>query len=67
LERRLAAVIIRSGRTDVVVERIDDENAIRRHLPLDAIPGLLIDGRLVNERTVPDEDTLLRWIAPVPA
>jgi hypothetical protein len=67
LERRLAAVIIRSGCTDVVVERIDDEHVIRRHLPLDAIPGLLIDGKLVNQRSVPDEDTLLRWITQVSA
>jgi hypothetical protein len=51
----------------VEVERIDDERIIRHYLPLDAIPGLLIDGRLVSERQVPDMETLLSWLKTVPA
>ena len=34
--------------TDVDMERIDDEKLIRHRIPPDAIPGLLIDGRLVS-------------------
>ncbi len=67
LERRLAEAIARSGRHDVEMERVDDEHVIRRHIPLDAIPGLLIDGRLVSERQVPDLATLLGWLKAVAA
>jgi hypothetical protein len=67
LERRLAEAIAKSGRTDVEVERLDDERAIRHHIPLDAIPGLLIDGRLVSQREVPAIETLLDWLKAVPA
>jgi len=67
LEMRLAKAISTSGRHDIVVERVDDERAIRQHIPLDAIPGLLIDGRLVSERQIPDVETLLRWLNVIPA
>lgn len=67
LEMRLAKAIATLGRTDVVVERVDDEVTIRHHIPLDAIPGLLIDGRLVSERNVPDLESLLSWLKVVPA
>jgi hypothetical protein len=67
LERRLAETVTKSGRTDVQVERVDDERAIRHHIPLDAIPGLLIDGRLVSQREVPTIETLLDWLKAVPA
>ncbi len=67
LERRLAAAITKLGRRDVEVERIDDERVIRHHMPLEAIPGLLIDGRLVSERQVPNMETLLEWLKTIPA
>ena len=66
LEKRLSEAITRSGRHDVSVERIDDERTIRHYIPLDAIPGLLIDGRLVSERQVPDMETLVNWLKAVP-
>jgi hypothetical protein len=59
LERRLAEAIAKSGRTDVDVKRVDNEQTIRHHIPLDAIPGLLIDGRLISQREVPAIETLL--------
>jgi Thioredoxin domain len=65
LEMRLAEAVAKSGRTDVTVERVDDERIIRQHIPLDAIPGLLIDGRLVSERQVPEVVTLLDWLRSV--
>lgn len=67
LEMRLAEAVARLGRTDVDVERIDNEQIIRRHIPLDAIPGLLIDGRLVSQREIPNIETLLDWLKAVPA
>jgi len=67
LERRLAEVIAKSGRTDIQVERVDDEQTIRHYIPLDAIPGLVIDGALVSERQVPSLETLQAWLSKVPA
>jgi hypothetical protein len=67
LEMRLAEAVARSGRTDIVVERLDDEPTIRQYIPLDAIPGLLIDGRLVSERKVPEIEILLDWLSQIPA
>lgn len=66
LERRLAEALVKSGRNDVQIERVDDERVILRYLPLDAIPGLLIDGKLVSQRTVPDTETLLSWLNAIP-
>jgi hypothetical protein len=63
LEMRLAKAVAKSGRTDVEVERVEDE----RTIPLDAIPGLLIDGRLVSQREVPNIETLLDWLKEVSA
>jgi hypothetical protein len=65
LERRLAEVIAQSGRTDIQVERVDDERTIRHYIPLDAIPGLLIDGTVVSERQVPSIETLQDWLNKV--
>ncbi|MBI5840741.1 MAG: thioredoxin family protein [Chloroflexi bacterium] len=67
LEMRLAEAVAKSGRTDVEVERVDSEQIIRHHIPLDAIPGLLIDGRLVSQREIPNIETLLDWLRAVPA
>lgn len=66
LERRLAEAIVKTGRTDVEVERLDDEHIILHHIPLDAIPGLLIDGQLVSQREVPAIETLLDWLKAIP-
>jgi hypothetical protein len=67
LEMRLAKAIHRLDLTDLTFERIDDEQVIRRHIPLDAIPGLLIDGRLVSQREVPTVEKLVEWLSAVPA
>ena len=67
LEMRLAEAVAKSGRTDVEVEREDDERIIQHHIPLDAMPGMLIDGQLVSQREVPTIETLLDWVKAVPA
>ena len=67
LEMRLAEAVTKSGRTDIEVKRVDNEQIIRHHIPLDDIPGLLIDGRLVSQREVPNIETLLDWLKAVPA
>lgn len=67
LERRLAEAITKSGRSDVSMERIDDEKIIRHYIPLEAIPGLLIDGRLVSQREILTTETMLDWLKAIPA
>jgi hypothetical protein len=67
LEMRLAEAIAKSGRRDVYVQREDGETIIRRHIPLEDIPGLLIDGQLISQREVPTVETLLDWLKAVPA
>ena len=66
LERRLAEALAKLGRKDVEIERVDDERTILRHMPLDAIPGLLIGGNLVSQGTVPSPEILLDWLRSIP-
>jgi len=67
LEMRLSKAIAQSGRTDVVMERIENEKIIRHYIPLDAVPGLLIDGQLVSQHEIPTVETLSGWLQVVPA
>lgn len=67
LEERLADALAKLGRADVHIERVDNEQTILRHMPLDAVPGLLIDGRLVSQGTVPSVEILLDWLKSIPA
>jgi hypothetical protein len=62
LERLLSEALVELGLTDSVVDRISDERAIRRFMPIDAIPGIVIDGRLVQSGTVPTKDQLRDWL-----
>jgi hypothetical protein len=48
------------------VQREDGETIIRRHIPLEDIPGLLIDGQLISQREVPTVETLLDLLKAVP-
>jgi len=41
---------------DTTVTRVDDPIKIRHHIPLDGVPGLLIDGRLVSQGHLPSRD-----------
>jgi hypothetical protein len=66
LEMRLAAAVHRLDLTDITFERVDDEHMIRHHIPLDAVPGLLIDGRLVSQQEVPTVEKLVEWLSAVP-
>ncbi|MGD2156562.1 MAG: thioredoxin family protein [Anaerolineales bacterium] len=62
LELLVGKIVSELGLRDVEVSRVDDERQIRRYIPLDAIPGLVIDGNLVSERQVPGRETLKRWL-----
>jgi hypothetical protein len=62
LEILLHEVLREVGGMDVEIARIDEERAIRKFMPLDEIPGLLIDGHLVSTREVPDRARLREWL-----
>ena len=62
LEALLDKVIRETGRSDVEIVRVSDEHVIRKYMPLDEIPGLVIDGHLVCENSVPDRETLIAWL-----
>ncbi len=49
--------------TDAQVMTIGDQRRIRRFMPLDALPGLVINGQLVSERRPPDRATLIAWLS----
>ena len=66
LERLLYEVAGELAARDVEIIRVSDERRIRKYLPLDEIPGLLIDGVLVSTREVPARETLMEWLAGVP-
>ena len=65
LEELVNQVILDLGISSVEIERVSDERRIRHHMPLDEIPGLVIDGHLVSNNQLPDREELLRWFAPV--
>ncbi len=52
------------GRDDIEIVHVDNEQKILHYMPLDAIPGLVIDGELVSEREVPSRATLEKWLTP---
>ena len=62
LEKLIGELVKALALKEVEVTRIDDERKIRRFIPIDAIPGLLIDGTLVSQRELPDRETLKQWL-----
>ena len=65
LETLIDEVLQELGKTDVKVVRVDDEKQIRQHIPLDEIPGLLIDGVLAGTRELPPRERLVEWLSGV--
>ncbi len=65
LETLLNEVVEELGTTNVEVVRVSDERRIRKYIPLDEIPGLLIDGVLASTREVPPRQTLVEWLSGV--
>ncbi len=62
LEALVDQILIDLGRTDVRVEKVDDPDEIRRYIPLDLIPGLVINDVLVSVREVPAPELLRQWL-----
>ncbi|HLA98749.1 MAG TPA: thioredoxin family protein [Anaerolineales bacterium] len=62
LETLIHEVLVELKKGDVDIVRIDDEAYIRKHMPLDELPGLLINGILASVRELPDRETLKGWL-----
>lgn len=62
LETLIAVVLKDLGRKEVEIVRVSDEKMIKKYMPLDLIPGLMIDDRLVSSKNVPDQETLRKWL-----
>ena len=63
LESLVAEVLKEIGRTDAHIVRVSDEKSIRRVMPPDEIPGLVVDGHLLATRKVPEREELAAWLA----
>ncbi|MCL4531180.1 MAG: thioredoxin family protein [Chloroflexi bacterium] len=65
LETLIDEVLQELGKTDVEVVRVNDEKRIQHFIPLDEIPGLLIDGILASTRELPPREKLVEWLSGV--
>lgn len=63
LETLVDEVAQQLGPTNFTIGRISDEKRILEYIPLDEIPGLLIDGVLVSTREIPSREMLVAWLS----
>jgi hypothetical protein len=66
LEALVNEVLGELGKSGIDIVRISDERTIRKHMPLDEIPGLLIDGILVSTNELPTRESLVEWFSGIP-
>jgi hypothetical protein len=66
LEALVHEVLGELGKSDIGIVRISDERTIRKYMPLDEIPGLLIDGVLVSTNELPPRESLVEWFYDIP-
>jgi hypothetical protein len=65
LETLVNEVLQELGKAGVAIVRVNNERQIRKYMPVDETPGLVIDGHLLSTRKVPDRATLLTWLSAV--
>jgi hypothetical protein len=63
LEMLVARLLEELGLPEARVTRIDDPHQIRKFIPADAAPGLVINGRLVSSGRLPDETEVRGWLS----
>ena len=63
LETLLHEILGELGQTEIKVERIADERYIRKFMPVEEIPGLVIDGHLVSNNIAPSKEELRNWLS----
>ena len=62
LEMMVARLLGEMGLSEVQLTRVDDPHQIRRFIPEEAIPGLVINGRLVCSGRLPEEAEVRTWL-----
>ncbi len=62
LETLIHDVLTELNKSDIPIIRIDDEHIIRKYMPIDQLPGLVINETLVCTLDLPDRDTLKAWL-----
>lgn len=65
LEALIDEVAEQLGASKFEIERVHDEKRVLQYMPLDEIPGLLIDGILISTREIPPRETLVQWFSGV--
>ncbi len=65
LETLLNEVVQELGAASIEIVRVADEKQIRHYMPLDEIPGLLINGVLASTGQVPPREMLVEWLSGV--
>jgi hypothetical protein len=62
LEMRVARLLGELGLSQVQLIWTDDPHQIRKFLPEDALPGLVINGHLISSGRLPDEAEIRQWL-----
>jgi hypothetical protein len=63
LEMMVARLLGELGLRQVELARSDDPRQIRHFMPQEALPGLLINGRVVCSGRLPDEAEVRCWLS----
>jgi hypothetical protein len=63
LELMAAQVLQELGLTNVKLTRVDNPRQIRKFISEDALPGLVINGRLVSSDRLPGRTEIQRWLS----
>ena len=63
LEIMVARLLGELSQPGVQLTRVDDAQEIRKFMPEDALPGLVINGRLVCSGRLPDEAEIRQWLS----
>ena len=63
LEMMIARLVEELGLSEARVTRVDDPHQIRKFIPEDAAPGLVINGRLVSNGRLPDDAEVRGWLS----
>ncbi len=63
LEIRVARLLGELCLSQVQLTWTDDPHQIRKFLPEDELPGLVINGHLVSSQRLPDEAEIRRWLS----
>ncbi|MBN1994536.1 MAG: thioredoxin family protein [Anaerolineae bacterium] len=63
LELLTAQVLKDLDLANVKLVCVNDPHQIRKFIPEDALPGLVINGRLVSSGRLPDRTEIQRWLS----